>query len=659
MVNDTNSILVNNKILRTIRQIIVILTIFVSSVVLYGWLFEAQELVRVFSDGATMKVNTAIVFLLSALNMSIFKREERNYRIVFYTFSAIIIFLGLFTLLEVLKLSPITIDNLIIKDTLSSNTPGRMSPATALCSVITGISFLGLRAHNNFLKVTCEYLMMGVSVISLVAIIGYVLFIPELNKSSFLQTMAIHTSVLFFLISINIQLKNSSTEFSKIAVGNFSGSKLLRRLVPLIVIFPIVLSFIFLNLVNNQLIAVDFGIATYTVAFIFLSLIYIAFVAKELNIADNKKHLLQKDLSDSVQSLERYKYALDQISIVAITDHRGVIKYANDKFCEISKFSKQELIGKTHAILNSGHHPKTFFKSLWGTINKGQIWSGEIKNKAKDGSFYWTDSAIIPFLDGNGNITEHLAIRQDITQRKNAEELLNSKYVKALKYKNKELEEFAYITSHDLQEPLRTINGFTNLLNKKYSHNFDERAMKSMEFILSSTKRMSELIKNLLDYSRLGNSKILNNIDCNKLIEEVKEDFNTLIMDTKATIFTDKLPILQGHETELRLMFQNLISNAIKFRKKDIAPIIKISVASEKNYWKFSIQDNGIGIEEQYVKRIFSIFQRLHNKNEYEGSGIGLSHCLKIANLHEGKIWVYSEPKIGSTFYVTIKKQIQ
>ena len=164
---------------------------------------------------------------------------------------------------------------------------------------------------------------------------------------------------------------------------------------------------------------------------------------------------------------------------------------------------------------------------------------------------------------------------------------------------------------------------------------------------------MQLLIKDLLDYSGIGYDKQLETIDCNKMLAEVLGDMETCIRETRAKINTGRLPVVKGY-TELRLVFQNLIGNAIKFRKQECDPVVDISAVSKNNEWLFSVHDNGIGIEPEYFDRIFTIFQKLHSRKEYPGSGIGLAHCKKIIGMHGGRIWVESEPGRGSTFYFTI-----
>jgi len=224
---------------------------------------------------------------------------------------------------------------------------------------------------------------------------------------------------------------------------------------------------------------------------------------------------------------------------------------------------------------------------------------------------------------------------------------------KELERKNKELEQFAYVASHDMQEPLRTTSSFVELLQQQYKGKLDEKADKYLNFIVQSSDRMKVLIKDLLDYSRIGRKKELNKINCNELIKEVLADLDTAIKESNAAITVKELPVISGYPTEMKQLFQNLLMNAMKFKKPGIAPEIKIEAHRNNGSWEFMCRDNGIGVDKQHQDRIFIIFQRLHTRNEYEGSGIGLAHCKKIVELHGGKIWIESVPQEGSTFHFT------
>ena len=225
-----------------------------------------------------------------------------------------------------------------------------------------------------------------------------------------------------------------------------------------------------------------------------------------------------------------------------------------------------------------------------------------------------------------------------------------------LEQKNKELEQFAYVASHDLQEPLRTIASFVDLLQTQYGNQLDEKGSMYIKYVRQSSERMRNLITDLLNYSRIGKKADPLPVDCNELLQAIRVDLTAVITETGAQLNIGKLPVLNAYETELKQLFQNLIVNAIKFRKKEVAPVVTISARDEGYYWRFAVQDNGIGIAEKHKERIFTIFHRLHNQSEYAGTGIGLAICRKIAELHGGVIWVESTPGEGSTFYFTIEK---
>lgn len=227
-----------------------------------------------------------------------------------------------------------------------------------------------------------------------------------------------------------------------------------------------------------------------------------------------------------------------------------------------------------------------------------------------------------------------------------------------LESKNKELEQFAYVASHDLQEPLRTISGFVDLIQKEYADKLEGNGIKYLDYLAQGSDRLKTLIKDLLDYSRIGREKQAMLVDSSHLLADVLADLDVSIRESGARIHAAGLPELRAYPTELKLLFQNLITNAIKFRHAGRAPEIRIAAVAEPGFWKFTVSDNGIGIESQFLERIFVIFQRLHSRVKFEGSGIGLAHCKKIAELHGGSIWAESRPGTGSSFFFTIARDL-
>ncbi|NBC27229.1 MAG: hypothetical protein GVY08_10230 [Bacteroidetes bacterium] len=227
-----------------------------------------------------------------------------------------------------------------------------------------------------------------------------------------------------------------------------------------------------------------------------------------------------------------------------------------------------------------------------------------------------------------------------------------------LEEKNEELEKFAYIASHDLKEPLRMVQNFMYLLQKKYSEHLDKKANKYIHFAVDGAKRMTRLINDLLEYSRVGRVHTeKTEVDLNEVVDAIRRDFFEEGDESSDVIHANDLPVIEAVEVSAKMLFQNLVSNGIKYRDESRPPKIFISYEDLQTHWKFSVKDNGIGIHPEYSDRIFDIFKRLHAESDYSGTGIGLAICKKIVEQHDGEIWVESEPGAGSTFYFTMKKE--
>jgi PAS domain S-box-containing protein len=324
---------------------------------------------------------------------------------------------------------------------------------------------------------------------------------------------------------------------------------------------------------------------------------------------------------------------------------------------ELLGYSKADLIGKN----DYNFFPKTeadFFTSKdRAVLESGKLLAIDeepIHTKYKGDRILETKK--IPILDSNGHPLYLLGISNDITDLK---KLLTEREQKSkeLANTNKELEQFVYVASHDLQEPLRTISNFVGVLEKKYSGITDKETIQYLQFIVDAAARMRNLIKDLLDLSRIGRNATFTIVDCNEVFREVIANLEASIKESNAKVTSATLPILKGNTGELKQLFQNLISNAIKFRKKDAIPEINITVEDKDAEYLFAIKDNGIGIEEQSINKLFVIFQRLNTASEYPGTGIGLATCKKIVALHNGRIWVESKFGAGSTFYFTLPKE--
>jgi PAS domain S-box-containing protein len=258
----------------------------------------------------------------------------------------------------------------------------------------------------------------------------------------------------------------------------------------------------------------------------------------------------------------------------------------------------------------------------------------------------WTLTTLVPLRDEHDRIYRIIGTATDITDRKRQEE--------DLARSNAELQQFAYVASHDLQEPLRMVTSYLELLERRYKGQLDSKADQFINYAVDGAVRMQTLINALLTYSRVGSTpQSYESIDCAVILQDVLTNLQVTIAKNSAIVTHDPLPAIHGDRTQLIQLLQNLISNGIKFRRED-TPHIHIGAKRLSEKWLFSIRDNGIGIEAQYTDRIFVIFQRLNSRAEHPGTGIGLSICKKIVERHGGNLWVESQPDQGSTFYFTL-----
>ena len=363
-----------------------------------------------------------------------------------------------------------------------------------------------------------------------------------------------------------------------------------------------------------------------------------------------KPNLFEKTASNAQALLET---APDSMIIV---NDKGQIVFANYQTENMFGYTSQELLGNKIEILipdeyknHIGHRDKYIENHRPRSMGQGS----ELFAKAKSGKKIPVEISLSP-LETKDGLFVSAAIR-DITDRKKIENRLATSN-QELQVKNKDLEQFAFISSHDLQEPLKTVMGFVPLLKEEYADVIDDNGKMYINFIEEAVARMSESVNSLLEYSRIGRNAEVELIDTNELVKNVLKDLGGRIDDSSAKIHVKDLPNINGFETEIRLVFQNLLTNAMKFIAKDQKPEISISSKIYSDFIEFEIKDNGIGIKDRFKEKIFVIFQRLHNRKNYSGSGIGLAHCRKIVELHGGKIWVESEEGMGSSFKFTIPK---
>lgn len=353
--------------------------------------------------------------------------------------------------------------------------------------------------------------------------------------------------------------------------------------------------------------------------------------------------------------------AVNSASHITISNSRGDITYANDKFCEISKFNRAELIGQNHRIHKSGHHTDEFYKELWESISSGKVWSGEIKNRAKNGSFYWVLTTIFPITDHNKNEPQYIAIRFDITEKKELEERLYhfKDNLDKMIIEQEMNEEFLSTIGHDLKTPLTIAKFSAQIIEKKNSLLSSEKIKSLSAKIVNNINRVDELISEILDSIRLKNCKTLSlkvqSFDMLKLTNEMVENFVSIY---GALFKLVAVGDLNGHWclSSIKRILENLLTNAVKYSNPN--SLITISLKEKDNQLILAIHNEGNPISESDQKIIFNYLQRTTyaQMSGQTGYGIGLTIVKGLTELHRGKISVTSTYESGTTFTVTLPK---
>ena len=379
--------------------------------------------------------------------------------------------------------------------------------------------------------------------------------------------------------------------------------------------------------------------------------------------------LRARRLSDQLrESEERFRTMADCAPVLLwMAEPDGLCTFFNKTWLEWTGRSMDEESGNGWA---EGVHPEDFQACMHTYLDAfiaRQPFRMEYRLRRADGVYRWILDQGVPRTAPGGKFAGYIGSCIDITDIREAHQALErvneeleqrvQERTAALRLSNSELEQFAYIASHDLQAPLRAILGYIQLIQSRYKGRLDADADEFFQFITDGAHRMNELIRDLLTYSRTGRSEIVvSEVDCNKAVEIARDNLQVAITESGASVEHEQLPTVPVDEMQLVQLFQNLIGNAIKFHG-EAPPVVRIKAEAKPGEWQFSVTDNGIGISAEHSSRIFQVFQRLHTAEQYPGTGIGLAICKKIVERHGGRIWLESEPGKGSTFHFTLPKE--
>ncbi len=630
--------------------------ILIAGTVLIGWRFGFRPLQTLMIPGSVpMKANAAVALVLAAVSLRMQRTgpPERWRRQVAHGCALIVVALGALTLAEHLSGADIGIDQLLFKETNfnGNGAPGRMPPPPALSCVAIGCALLLLDAAAARRAVQSLILFSGL--MGLTVLVGYAYNESDVYRLGFHLQMAVHMAIGIVLLSIAIALARPDRGIVNVIMRAGPSGLMVRRLLPPAIILPLVLGRLHLAGEQRGLYDNELGAALFAVTCIIGFVILIAWSAGVLHRADRQR--IQAETAVR-QSEERFRLLVEGARDYAIfmLDPSGRVSIWNTGAERMKGYSAAEVIGEHFARF---YPPEDVERGLPDAELQTAAREGRLESEGwrvrKDGSQFWANAIITALRDGHGGLLGFAKVTRDVTERKRAEDELK-RTARELARSNAELEQFAYVASHDLQEPLRAVSGCVELLQRRYEGQLDARADEFISHARAGAARMRDLINDLLAYSRVSTrGSALAATDCNVALDTALANLSVAIRESGALVTKDRLPTVMADSTQITQVLQNLLGNAIKFRA---ARTPEIHVGAERNggAWLFSVRDNGIGMEAVYSERIFKVFQRLHTRREYAGTGIGLAICKKIIERHGGRIWVTSQPNEGSTFHFTI-----
>lgn len=622
----------------------------VGLIVFAGWVLDVTWTRQLVPGSPTMKANTALAFICAggAVGMICARHPGRWRRLIATGCAMLVTLIGLATLIEYGTGRDLGIDQRLFPDpaTAAELHPGRMAIPSALSFSLIGVAIIALWLDRPRVAQT---LALAAALPAYVVLAGYVFGSRPQHTS-----MAAHTAITFLLLAAAIVSARPEVGPMTVIRDKSPTGLLARRLLLAALVLPLLLGWLRLAGQRAGIFGAESGLALFAASNVVLLVGLILWNARSLLALDLRRH--------AAEAKERR--TAEQLRIAAVSGNVGLWDWdlgTNEVY--FSSQWKAQLGHAENEIPNrfeeweSRLHPadreRTLSKLHLYLAKPWPDFEYDFRLRHKDGSYRWILARADVLQDAQGKILRMTGCHIDVTERKHAEEELR-RTLADLKRSNAELAQFAYIASHDLQEPLRAVGGCVQLLARRYQGKLDERADELIRHTVDGVTRMQSLIQDLLAYSRAGSQKApLVPTDSGKALEAALANLSVTIHERGAVITHDTLPTLPADRSQLVQLFQNLVANGIKFCTAR-QPEIHVGAQSRDGEHVFSVRDNGIGIDAQYHERIFEIFQRLHTRTEYPGTGIGLALCKRIVERHGGRIWVQSEPGRGTTIYFSL-----
>ncbi|OFY87552.1 MAG: hypothetical protein A3F72_20965 [Bacteroidetes bacterium RIFCSPLOWO2_12_FULL_35_15] len=654
--------------LKLISKISALILGAIGTIVIAGWLLNIPLFKSILPNSISMKFNTAICFALSGIALGLLNKDKDSFLQKVFLFSCLffILLLSSVNLYEHFFDKNTGIDELLMKDDLSlveTLYPGRMAPFTAIDFVLSVIAFLTLflKLPNYKIANTIALFLFATSLFS---ICEYLYNVEVFANILFNTKMAIHTSIGFFALSIGLLTAQGEKGIIIFFTSDTIGGTIARRLIPLVIFLLLFFGWVQLQGEKLGWYEEAFGEALFSILNILILVIIILWNVNRLIFEETRRKTAEEKKMEAYARIRILSLAIEQSPVTTIiTDLSGNIVYVNPTFTKTSGYTSEEATGKNPRILKTEFKTPLEYKEMWDTILSGQDWSGIFQNKKKNGALYWESAVISPVKNEAGLITHFLAVKEDITERKLADEKRKKdeqklkEHAELLVSKNIQLTDFCNIVSHNLRGPMVNISMLIDFIeNAKNEKERTEMLEKLKPVITNLNESFNELVESLQvrNDHELKSEKISLEDALQKILYGMEAEIS--MYDANIGIDITNAPVINFPAKYLKSILFNLINNSLKYRSPERKPIIKINTKKINDSIILSIADNGLGIDlKMHQKNLFKIRKVFHEHPDAKGFGLFMTKTQVEAM--GGKIWVESTPDAGATFFIEFKDQ--
>lgn len=628
------------------------LVLILGLLVYLGWAFDVPQLTSLFINEGAMKANTALCLALLGGVLVLRQSSKLAHQLWVPVLTGLVLVIAIATLAQFVFDINLGIDELPFKDDMTSvvtEAPGRMSATTAISLGLLALAVLQDQVWSDKVR---RYMLFTVLLLSLSVFLSYP-FTFAFGESIFLYTgMALNTSILIMFVALALLIDMPDRGWLDLVVARTPHGASTRALLVTVLLVPFVLGWLAYYSEDQGVLQSSLSRSTYTITVMLLLGGIVLANADRLYRAGKMQMTLERNLD--VLTRQMNSLIENSPSAISVKDVRGRYKLVNSQFAQLAQLDREEIIGKPAEGIFRQPLLQSVIDSDRKVLSTGSPASREV-TAIVDGAERTYLNVKFPLFDEREEILGLGGIWTDITEQKQLQETLRSKNTD-LERSNQELEQFAYVASHDLQEPLRMVSSYMQLLEARYKDKLDDDAKEFIAFAVDGAARMQRLIQDLLAFSRVGTrGRAPEVVSAEAALDEALQNLGMRIQENRAKVEHDDLPSVFVDRNQLTQVFQNLVGNAIKFRAER-EPVVTVRAHPHGDFYEFRVQDNGIGFDQKHADRIFVIFQRLNSRELYEGTGIGLAICKKIIERHGGRIWVESTIGEGTTFYFTLPK---